>query len=381
MPEAATILAPRPSLRDRARKSARTLLLIGLALLIAFGVWLVHYLTVGRYMESTDNAYLQADSAVVVPKVNGTVLELDVTDNQRVKAGQVLLKLDDRIYRARFEQSQADVASAEADLANAEAQIVRQQAAIAQAKAQVAAAEADAQFAARDAARYAKLASQGAASLQTEQRSTSNSKSSKASLIAARAGLESAQKQLDVVKAEREKAAAALEHSKAVHEQDRINLEYTTIIAPIDGVIGDRTVRMGEFLQAGTRLMTIVPTQTTYLVANYKETQVRRMKRGAPVNVTIDAFPGVTYHGHVDSLSPGTGAQFALLPPENATGNFTKIVQRVPVKIVFDGDNKNLRQLRPGLSATAVVDTKAKPAADGGKPLAQSDDETDTAEK
>ena len=293
-----------PEARERRRRRRLIVAAIGGALLlIAAIIFAWYWFTELRWLESTDDAYTQADNTIISPKVAGYISELLVTDNQVVKAGQLLLRIDPRDYQAAVDQAEADVASAEANIRNIDAQTTAQQAVVDQAT-----------------------------------------------------------KQIAVLKTQHGVAEATMQHNQAALEQAKLNLGYSTIASPIDGAVGDRSARVGQYVQPGTQLMTIVPMRNgIYVVANFKETQIRSMFRGEAADITIDSFPGVHLKGTVDSLAPGSGAQFALLPPENATGNFTKIVQRVPVKIVFTGNDPVLAQLRPGLSVYATVDTRTKP--------------------
>lgn len=331
-------------------------LLVGLA---GFG-W--YYLTTLRYLASTNDAYLQADDVTVSPKVGGYVAALEVTDNQPVAAGQVLVRIDQRDYQAAVTQREAAVAQAEAEIANQDAQIALQLAKIDQAAAQVAAAQAALQFAQDEQERYQKLESTGNGTVQRAQQTSSNLAQRQAQLADATATETGARRQLDVLRAQRLAAAASLQAAQAQLDQAKLNLDYTVVAAPIAGAVGDRSVELGEYVQPGARLMSIVPLgRNLYVVANYKETDLGQMARGQAVELTVDTFPDHAFKGHVDSLAPGTGSQFALLPPENATGNFTKIVQRVPVKITLDPDDPMLQQLRPGLSVEASVDVRTTP--------------------
>jgi membrane fusion protein (multidrug efflux system) len=254
------------------------------------------------------------------------------------------------------------VASAEANIRNIDAQIAAQQSAVDQARADVAAAQANLTFSQQEYARYQELARTGAGTVQRAQQAAADVREKTATLQHNQATLDQAMKQIGVLRTQRGMAEATLQHNRAALEQARLNLGYTAISSPIDGAVGDRSVRLGQYVQPGTQLMMVVPMRTgIYVVANFKETQIRRMFRGESAEITIDSFPGVHLKGTVDSLAPGSGAQFALLPPENATGNFTKIVQRVPVKILLSGDDSVMAQLRPGLSVTAIVDTRTKP--------------------
>ena len=355
-----------PDDEQAARRRRRRLIIMaavaGLLLAAAIGFGWYWYTTL-RWLESTDDAYTQADNTVISPKVAGYVSQLLVTDNQVVKAGQPLLRIDPRDYQAALAQAQADVASAEANIRNIDAQIVAQQSVVDQARADVASAQANLTFSQQEYARYQELVRTGAGTVQRAQQAAADLRDKTATLQHNQATLDQAVKQIGVLKTQRGVAEATLLHNRAVLKQANLNLGYTAIAAPIDGAVGDRSVQLGQYVQPGTQLMMIVLMRTgIYVVANFKETQIRRMFRGEAADITVDTFPGVHLRGRVDSLAPGSGAQFALLPPENATGNFTKIVQRVPVKIMLDrSDDPVLGQLRPGLSVTATVDVRTAP--------------------
>jgi membrane fusion protein (multidrug efflux system) len=338
---------------DNKRRRRRLLLALVAALLLAAGGYGIYWYAVGRHFESTNDAYLDADSVVIAPKVAGYVTELKVQDNQHVEAGDVLLHIDPRDYQTAVDSAAADLDNARATAANIDAQLEEQQSTIAQARAAVV-------FSEQEQKRYADLARSGVGTAQRQQQT-------EADLAQRRAVLSAAQAHVGVLQTQRRQAEAAIAAKTADLDQARINLDHTTLTAPIDGVVGDRTVRDGQLVQAGTRLMSIVPTQDVYLVANFKETQTGRMVPGQTVTIEIDSYPDHPIKGTVDSLAPGTGAQFALLPPENATGNFTKIVQRVPVKIALDPADPLTARLRPGLSVTATVDTR-KPPQQTGEP-------------
>ena len=330
---------------DNQRRRKRLLTMLGAVVLFAGVGYGTYWYAVGRHYESTNDAYLGADSVTIAPKVSGYVTEVAVGDNQRVKAGDVLARIDPRDYQTALDSAQADLENAQATAANIDAQIKEQQATVAQA-------QAAASFSEQEFKRYNDLARTGAGSAQRQQQAQSD-------LDQRRAALAAQQAHIDVLKTQRKQADATIASKQAALDQAKINLSQTTLTAPVDGVVGDRSVRVGQLVQPGTRLLTVVPTQNVYLVANFKETQTGQMHRGQSVTVDIDYFPGHPIKGTVDSLAPGTGAQFALLPPENATGNFTKIVQRVPVKIVLDPQDPLANQLRPGLSVTATVDTRS----------------------
>jgi membrane fusion protein (multidrug efflux system) len=322
------------------------------------------YLTTGRYLESTDDAYVKADSTIVSPKVSGYLSSVLVGDNQPVRAGQLLARIDDRDFRTALDQADADVAGSEAAVRNLDAQIALQAPLIEQGTADVAAAEANLQFAQEEQVRYDGLMKTGSGTVQRAQQSDAALREKTAQLQHGKSGLLAAQKRVDVLTTERAKAVAQLAHARAVEAQAALNLSYTKIIAPVDGTVGARTLRIGQFVQAGTQLMAVVPLDAVYVVANFKETQLTHVRNGQPVEVRIDSFHSRKLRGHVDSLSPASGLEFALLPPDNATGNFTKIVQRVPVKIVLD-DHSLTGLLRPGMSAEPVINTKATAIAEG----------------
>jgi membrane fusion protein (multidrug efflux system) len=330
----------------------------GLTLLVAASIWGVRYWTVGRFLESTNNAYLRADAVVIAPKVSGYVKAVLVGDNQPVVAGQPLLSIDDASYQAAKDLADAELAKAEADLVRFQADAARQAAARSEAVAQVAVAEAASQFATRDAARRVRLAAIGADAGRHGDEAISNRDQASGQLTAARAAVEVATRQLDALKAQIGQGAAAVKAAEARVHSAEADLAGTMIVAPSAGQVGDRTVRVGQYVQPGTRLMTVVPIEDLYLVANFKETQVGRMRPGQPVSIAVDALPSAMIAGTIDSLAPGTGTEFALLPPENATGNFTKIVQRVPVRIRLQPDPALRHLLRPGLSVEAEVDTR-----------------------
>ena len=338
----------------------RGVLLIGGAVLaVAAGVGLFDWWTVGRFIQSTNDAYLRADQVVVAPKVQGYVTQVLVSDNQQVAAGQPLVRIDPRSYQAGAEQAQATVGAREADVQTAEAQLAQQQAAIAQARAQLASARSGAAFAAGEVERYRPLAASGADTPEKLQQLINSRDQAQGTAAANAAALGGAEKQLGTLKAQIGQAKAQVEAARANARQMGLNLQDTVLTSAIAGRIGDKTVQLGQYVTAGARLMTIVPTGSIYLVANFKETQIGRMRPGQPVSIRVDALGGKPLKGVVDSFAPGTGAQFALLPPENATGNFTKIVQRVPVRIRVQATAEAQKVLVPGLSATAKVDTRS----------------------
>jgi membrane fusion protein, multidrug efflux system len=356
---------------------SRLALMAGLGLAAAGGVaYGVHWLQTGQYRQGTDNAYVQADSTTIAPRVSGYVADVLVGDNQSVRAGQVLAKIDDRDLKTALVQAQADVASAQNGIANLDAQLLLQQSLITQAIADITSSQAAQKFAQQDFKRYQDLLKTGYGTVQRAQSAIANFHQQTAALDASRAALAAAEQKIAVLKTQRNQATSALERAQAVEHQAELNLSYATITAPITGVVGARTLRVGQYVQAGTALMAVVPLQSVYVVANFKETQLGAMRAGEPVSLKVDSFPGRTLHGRVDSLAPASGLEFSLLPPDNATGNFTKIVQRVPVKIAINSGDPLAGELRPGMSVEVLVDTKATALALNSAPNARPQSET-----
>src|SRR3984893_3067665 len=340
-----------------ARKGGiRRFLLAGTAVaLLAGAIWYGwDYWTVGRFLVSTDDAYVKADNTTIAPKVSGYLSEVLVGDNERVAAGQVLARIDDRDFKVALDQAKADVAAAEAAVVSKRAQLEVQQAVIAAAKATIEVDTATQTFASQENKRYTDLAATGYGSVQNAQSAQSRNAGAQAAILRDTANLASAQKQVELLKAEIAQAIAAAARASALQRQAELNLGYTTVTSPIDGIVGNRTLRTGQFVQAGTQLMSRVPATGAYVVANFKETQLTAVRKGQPVEIAVDMFPGQVVHGHVDSLAPASGQEFALLPPDNATGNFTKVVQRIPVKIALD--NTPI-ELRPGMSVIPTIET------------------------
>ncbi|HEX4742378.1 MAG TPA: HlyD family secretion protein [Caulobacteraceae bacterium] len=328
------------------------------AVLCTAGAGGAYYWTTGRFVQSTDDAYVKADSSAIAPKVSGYIARLLVNDNETVKAGQPLAVIDDRDLRQALDEAKANVSAAAAAVANLNAQITAQGSVIQQADASVAAQRASLGLARRDDSRRQKMAEVGYGTVEQADTASTNVQETSANLSRLVAAAADAREQTRVLTAQRDLAQAQLAHAQAALGQAQLNLSYATITAPIDGTVGARTVRVGQYVQAGTQLMALVPLQKVYVVANYKETQLTRVARGQPARIKVDAFPGDDIVGRVDSIAPASGLEFALLPPDNATGNFTKIVQRIPVKIVFDGKDALSGRLRPGMSVNASIDTK-----------------------
>lgn len=351
--------APVAEAKPTRKRGGRSFLLGATAVaLIAAGAYYGHdYWTVGRFHISTDDAYVKADSSAIAPKISGYIAEVLVGDNETVKAGQPLARIDDRDFQTALDQAKADVAAAEATVTAKQASLDIQQTMIAAARATVEVDRANETFAEQNNKRYSNLATNGYAPVQTAQQAASQIAAAQAAIIRDDASLQGAIKQVDLLNAELAQARATYAHDQAVQQQAELNLSYATVTAPVDGTIGNRTLRVGQYVQAGTQLMSVVPTTAAYVIANYKETQLTDVHAGQSVDIDVDMFPGRVYHGHVDSLAPASGQEFALLPPDNATGNFTKVVQRIPVKIVLDGDSAAAGDLRPGMSVQPSIDT------------------------
>ncbi len=349
----------RPSQRH-ASISHRQLGLAGAALLIGVGAagYGHHWWTVGRFIESTDDAYVGGDVTVIAPKVAGFIADVAVTDNQAVRAGDLLVKLDDRDYRAALAKTVAAVAGQQATLANLDANRRLQEAVIAQAKAELTATAAEIARTGYDVDRYRSLAQDQFGSRQRFQQADADHEKALAADARARAALDATQRQLEVIDTQKQQAAAALAGAIADRDTAQLNLDYTELRAPIDGTVGNRSARTGAYATVGAQLVSLVPAHGLWVDANFKESQLARMHAGMPVTIEADALSGELIHGYVASVAPATGAVFSVLPPENATGNFTKIVQRVPVRVALDGDAATLGRLRPGLSVTAEVDER-----------------------
>jgi membrane fusion protein (multidrug efflux system) len=368
-PPSTAVEATQPAVQAAKGGGFRRVLLAGAAVAVLAGAswygW--DYWTTGRFLVSTDDAYVKADNTTVAPKVSGYLHEVLVGDNERVNAGQMLARIDDRDFRVALDQAKADVAAAEAAIASKQAQLDVQQTVINAAKATLDVDTASSTFATQENKRYTDLAATGYGSVQNAQSAQSRNAGALAAIERDKANLASALKQVELLKAEIAQTVAAASRANALQHQAELNLSYATIVAPIDGVVGNRTLRAGQYVQAGTQLMSVVPASGAYVIANFKETQLTNVQAGQPVDIDVDMFPGKPVHGHVDSLAPASGQEFALLPPDNATGNFTKVVQRIPVKIMLDSSSVDLR---PGMSVIPTIQTqKREPVSVSAPPL------------
>ncbi|TDS70147.1 membrane fusion protein (multidrug efflux system) [Pantoea sp. PNA 14-12] len=336
----------------------RKTVLLSLLLLVLLAMALIVWSVMTRNDHRTNDAWVNADYTLVAPKVSGYIASVRVKDNQQVAAGELLATLDDRDYKVALESAEAALQVSEAKLLSSKAQLEQQQSVIDEQKASVSASQASAQYAGQSAERYNRLYQRGTVAADEQQKASSAQRSASAAVRQSEAALASAIKQVGVLQAAVRSAEADVAAARASVDQARLNLSYTRIVAPVAGMVGQRAVRLGAYVSAGTRLLAVVPLQQTYITANYLETQLQDVRPGQPVRIRVDALPDQIFTGHVDSLAPATGATFAAIAPDNATGNYTKVVQRLPVKIVLDQDQKNLAQLRVGMSAVPDIDVR-----------------------
>jgi membrane fusion protein, multidrug efflux system len=338
------------------RKIALSLLAVIVLTGLSYGGY--YWWQVGRFQQSTDDAYVESDISAISPRIDGYIQEVRVADNQAVRAGDVLAVIDDRDFRARLDQAEASLATDRAAVATYGSQIAFQRSRIEQAQAQLEFAGAELERAKATYDRRKKMVDDKIISVQEMDDASADYRKAKADVVQMRAALVAEKGQLAVVEAQRREAQAKMVQSEAAVELAASDFAKTRIRAPIDGVVGDRTVRAGQFVKQGQQLLALVPIDM-HVVANFKETQLGRIRPGQVVEIHVDAFPDHPVIGTVESFSPASGAMFSLLPPENATGNFTKIVQRVPVRIGLPRDGRLAGLLRPGLSVVVSIDTRA----------------------
>lgn len=336
--------------------------LIALAVIAVgvIGYYGFNYLTYGQYIEETDDAYVKADTAAIAARVNGYVAKVNVADNQQVAAGDVLVTIDNADFQAKVDQARAVTAAKQAVLDSIAAKLSLEQKLIEAAQAKLDAAIADQKRASADLARARDLRASGSGSKQAYDQALADSRKADAAVDSATAALAAEREQIAVIESTRAQSQADVDAAKAAETLAAIDLEHTLIRAPFAGVVGAKTVQDGQYVRAGAQLMAVVKLPDIYVLANFKETQAGEMRRGQSATISVDAFPDLELHGVIDSFSPATGSEFSLLPPENATGNFTKIVQRLPVKVRVTGDASVLALLRPGMSVTVAVDTRGE---------------------
>ncbi len=336
---------------DRLRQRRRMVLVVTALIIVALVALVVWWVNTGYY-ETTDDAFIDARTVQISAQISAAIVDVPVTDNQLVEAGAVLVRLDDRDFKAQLDQAKAQVAQAQAGIANLDAQLAAQEARIEQANKQVAQAQAALTFAEQEDERYQRLVKTGAVTVEQAQQYTSNFLQAQANFAAAQANAIAADKQTPVLSAQRKLSYAELMQRNPAAEQAETNLSRTVVTAPIAGRVTQLAAAKGDYAAVGQTLMMFVPREV-WVTANFKETQVTEVRPGAPVEIKIDAYPDRTFKGHVDSIQAGSGTAFSLLPAENATGNYVKIVQRVPVKIVFDQPPDVL--LGPGMSVVPTV--------------------------
>ncbi len=356
--QAQTDAAPAPRRRLSGRAKV-ILIVVALVVLIGSAIWYVQYKAHGQYMQETNDAQVRADMVTVAPRVAGYVAEVFVADNQDVRAGQPLVRIDPRNSRAQAAQAEAQIAVADAQADSARAQVREQYAAIDQARAQLASAREKAAHDAAEVARYRPLAASGAETRQQLAQLQLAARQSAQAVRAQDAAVAMQQRRVATFETQVKQGLAQAQAARAQQSAADVDLNATLIRAAINGRVGDRTVEVGQYAGTGTRLMSLVPLDKLYITANFKETQLALMRPGQPVEIKVDALDGIALKGRVASFSPGTGAQFSLLPPQNATGNFTKITQRVPVRIALEATPQTRRLLVPGLSVEVTVDTSS----------------------
>jgi membrane fusion protein (multidrug efflux system) len=351
--------------KSRPKFTRKTVVLAGLAITLTLGGagYGRYWWTTGRFIEMTDDAYAGGNITAISPHVAGFVAQILVGDNQHVRAGQLLIRLDPRDFEAILSHARAVLTGRRATLAGLDAKYVLQQAMIREVEADLNAKVAQATFARQDAVRYRDLALTSFGTRQNAERTAAADEAARSAIKSAQASLAAARQQLLVLDAQIAEARAGIAQAKADLETARLNLGYTEVRSPIEGYIGNRAAQVGAYVASGAYLLSVIPAHGLWVDANFKENQLARMRLGQRASVVADVLPGQVFHGHVLSLAPGTGAVFSVIPPENATGNFTKIVQRVPVRIALD--DAQFGELRPGLSATVSVDTK--PGAQAGE--------------
>ncbi|MEE4211086.1 MAG: HlyD family secretion protein [Parvularcula sp.] len=354
-PEQETAHPPNPPGRRGLRV---VLVIVGLLLLLSGGWWYYRHVTHGQYMQSTDNAYVAADSVVVSSKIAGYVEEVFARENEHVARGAALVQLDLRDYQAQAQQASAQIAATLAGADTVRSQVNEQDAAIRQARAQLAVARVAVDLASDQVARYRPLAITGAEPQEKLDQYEAQARQARAQLAAAQAAVSAATARRATLFEQIGQTEAQADAARAQLKTADLTVESTLLRASKAGRVGDLSVRVGQFVQPGQRLMTVVPVSAIYVTANFKETQVGLIRAGQSVRLEVDALPDLEIAGRVDSISPGTGAEFSILPPENATGNFTKIVQRIPVRIAIDAPPEVRRLLVPGMSVVAVVDTR-----------------------
>jgi membrane fusion protein (multidrug efflux system) len=360
-PEAGVVPSsqPAPEKSNGRRVPKRALFgLLGLLILGGAGYYGQYWWTTGRYFVSTDDAYVGARSSTLSPKVSGYISDVAVDDNAHVKAGDTIARIDSGDYRIAVQSAKDQIAIQKAAIDRFSQQVIAQEAAVEQAKAQLASAQAGETRSDLDLKRQLELAARQVNSKQSLDQAQATYDQAVASVQAAKAGIQSAEANVHVLKAQQEEAKRTLSQNETSLAKAERDLSFTVIRAPFDGVIGNRAVQVGDYVQPTQRLASLVPLDAVYVDANFKETQIAKLQAGQPVSITVDALPGRMFMGKVESFAPASGSVFSLLPPDNATGNFTKIVQRLPVRILVPEEIADQSVLRPGMSVVVSVNTK-----------------------
>lgn len=357
--------APAPAAPAAPEKKKRSFVLpvVAIAILAAGGWYGYQYWTDGRFLISTDDAYVQGDIAVIAPKVSGYVEKVEVVENQRVKAGDTLVTLDNGDYRNALEQAQAQLQTQKLSLNRIDAQIAGAEASLQQAVAQKGSLDAALRGAEINLKRATELQSKDVGTVASTDNAQVAMEQAKANVVAGEASVVSARANIDLLRAQRKEAEGSVRSLELARDKAERDLSFTVLRAPYDGVIGNLSVQTGDLLSVGKRLASLVPMDDLYIDANFKETQLAKIEPGSKVRVHVDAFGEHDIEATVQSISPASGSVFSMLPPENATGNFTKVIQRVPVRIVFSKEDLARHTLRAGLSVVVDVDTRTAPGA------------------
>jgi membrane fusion protein, multidrug efflux system len=359
LPQPVVVSSPKISTTGRSGLNRKLVLMGAAAAVLLAGSWLGYdYLTVGRFVVTTDDAYVRAYNTTLGAKVAGYVSEFLVEDNTKVRAGDVIARIDDGDYRLAADAARDKIATQQATIERFDRQIDAQRANIEQMRAQLFSAQAGQKRMQSELERQQALAGKEFATKQTLEQSTANRDQADASVRSAQAGLDSAIANLDVLQAQKKEAARSLDELKTALAKAQRDLSFAEIRAPVDGVVANRAAQVGDFVQTGQRIAALVPLSNVFIDANFKETQLARVRPGQPVSISVDALPDEKFSGVVTSVSPASGAVFSLLPPDNATGNFTKIVQRLAVRIQVPPDVAERAALRPGMSVIAAVNTR-----------------------
>jgi membrane fusion protein (multidrug efflux system) len=354
-----TAAAPPPARRASGLVVKLAIAAIAVALVVLFAARWDGWVG-GRADQTTDDAYVRGDITPLSAQVDGYVKRVDFQDFQIVKAGEPLIEIDDEDYQAHVAQAEADLLGAEAAIENLKARKALQHATIEQAESSIAATRADVDRTKLETNRQRSLVASTFGTPQRLEQAVADEKRFEANLTRNQAELDGQHRQLAVLDTQEEQLRAEMKAKRAMLALAKINLGYTHITAPVDGMVGERGVRAGQYVRVGTQVVAVVPLANVWVVGNYKETQLTHVAIGQRADVVVDSFPGVVIHGKVDSIAPASGSQFSLLPPDNATGNFTKVVQRIPVKIVLDADHPLAGKLRPGMSVIATIHTEGR---------------------